>query len=210
MRGVPLRWLSTRLIVALVGAALAAALAGLGLWWWLDAQEREAVAAYLAAMKNLPADGAPAPEARAAAARELEAALARYPSSSLAPLAAYELGNLRYAERDWTRARAAWEMAAARTGSPTVRILARAGIGYTWEAERNYERAAAAFQAALEGVGPGDFQYADLLLDVARTQELAGKKDAAVETYRRLLKEVPQSPRAEEVRVRLARLGAGP
>ena len=210
MRDISLPWLSTRLIVVVVGAAMAAALAGFALWWWLDAREREAVTAYLAAMKNVPADGTPAPEVRAAAARELEATLARYPSSSLAPLAASELGNLRYAERDWARARAAWEVAAARTPSSTLRTLARAAIAYSWEAERNYERAAAAFQFALEGLGPGDFPYADLLLDLARVQELAGQKDAAIETYRRLLKDVPQSPRAEEVKVRLARLGAGP
>lgn len=204
-------WLSTRLIIVLSGALAAVLLAGFGLWWWLESREREAASAYLTAMKNLPlTDGALPAEARAAAARNLEAALARYPSSPLAPLAAYELGNLRWAERDWTRARAAWEVAAARTASPTVRTLARAGIAYTWEAERNYERAAAAFQAALVGLRPGDFEYADLVLALARVQELGGKNDAAIDTYRRLLKEVPQSPRAEEVRARLARLGASP
>jgi TolA-binding protein len=50
----------------------------------------------------------------------------------------------------------------------------------------------------------------DLLLDLARVYELGGKKDAAVETYRKVLKEVPETPRADEARARLARLGATP
>jgi len=44
-------------------------------------------------------------------------------------------------------------------------------------------------------------------VDRARTQELAGRKDEAVETYRRILKELPQARRGEEVRARLMRLG---
>lgn len=210
MLGLGGTWLSTRWIAALVGVLVAATLAGIGLWWWLETREREAASAYLTAMKNLPVNGTLSPEARAAAAQGLEAALARYPSSPLAPLAAYELGNLRWAERDWARARAAWEVAAARTTSSTVRTLARAGIAYTWEAERNWERAAGAFQAALSGLRPGDFQYVDLLLDLARVYEASSKKGAAIETYRKVLKEVPDTPRADEVRTRLARLGAAP
>lgn len=210
MLGLGRTWLSTRWIAALVGVLVAAILAGIGLWWWLETREREAASAYLTAMKKLPVNGALSPEARAAAAQGLEAALARYPSSPLAPLAAYELGNLRWAERDWALARAAWEVAATRTTSSTVRTLARAGIAYTWEAERNWERAAAAFQAALSGLRPGDFQYVDLLLDLARVYEASSKKNAAIETYRKVLKEVPDTPRADEVRTRLARLGAAP
>jgi hypothetical protein len=44
----------------------------------------------------------------------------------------------------------------------------------------------------------------------ARVQEQSGDKTAAVETYRRLLREVPQSLRADDVRNRLGILGATP
>src|SRR3989442_1787958 len=130
--------------------------------------------------------------------------------AAMAALGAYELGNVRYGERDWARARSAYEIAAARTGSPTLKALARAGIGYTWEAERNPAKAVESYHAALAGLKPGDFYYEDLLLDLARSQEQAGKKDAAVETYRRHLKELPRSPRADEIKGRLTRLGASP
>ena len=198
----------TRLLLLAAGVAVVVTLAGGGVWWWLEAREREATAAYLAVLRTLATERPPTSEARAAVARDLETVLARHPTSPLAALAAWELGNLRWAQRDWPGARAAWEIATARTASPTLRTLARASIAYTWEAERNYERAAAAFESALQGLGPGDFQYADLLLDLGRVQELGGKRDAAIATYRKILKEVPNSPRADEVRVRLARLGA--
>jgi predicted TPR repeat methyltransferase len=45
---------------------------------------------------------------------------------------------------------------------------------------------------------------------LARAQEQSGDKTAAVETYRRLLRERPGSLRADEARSRLASLGASP
>ncbi len=128
----------------------------------------------------------------------------------MAALGAYELANVRYSERDWGRARAAYEVAAARTGSPTLRALARAGVGYAWEAERNPAKAVESFQGALTGLTPADFYYEDLLLDLARTQEQAGKKSAAAETYQKYLKELPKSPRADDIKARLTRLSASP
>jgi tetratricopeptide (TPR) repeat protein len=188
-----------------------AALAG-GAWWWADAQGRRAEAAYASALAR--AEHAAGPqataEARAAAARELEATLARYPSSRMAAQAAYELGNLRFSERDWARARAAYDIAAARAESPTLRTLARLGLGYTWEGEHNWAKAVEAYTAAAAGLRPGDFGYEELTLALARAQEQAGKKTEAIETYRRFLKTAPQSLRASDVRSHLADLGVAP
>ena len=44
------------------------------------------------------------------------------------------------------------------------------------------------------------------MLDIARAQDLGGKRAAAIETYQRLLKDVPDSRRAEEFRSRMASL----
>ena len=57
-------------------------------------------------------------------------------------------------------------------------------------------------------MGPKDFYYEALLADLGRAQELAGRMPEAIATYRRLLKELPQARRAEEIRARLMRLGA--
>ena len=46
------------------------------------------------------------------------------------------------------------------------------------------------------------------MIDIARVQDLGGKRAAAVETYQRLLKDLPDSRRAEEFRSRMASLQA--
>jgi tetratricopeptide (TPR) repeat protein len=201
------RWL----LAGGVGVLLLAVL-GLGAWLWAEARERRAVGLYLEPLARLAMTrgGELSAEARAAIARELESALGQYPSASMAPEAAYELGNLRYAERDWAGARGAWEIVSAQAQSPTLKTLARAGIGYAWEAEGNLAKAREAYSQALAGVRPGEFYFEELLMALARAQEQSGDKTAAVETYRRLLRERPGSLRADEARSRLASLGASP
>jgi TolA-binding protein len=145
-----------------------------------------------------------------AAARDLEAVLGQYPTASLAPLAAYELANLRYTQRDFAGARSLYELAVSRAAAPTLRVLARTGLGYAWEAERNFPKAIEAFQANLAEVKPGEFYHGDLLLDLARVQAAAGRTDDAVATYRTFLQQAPKSPRIDEAKAALVRLGATP
>jgi tetratricopeptide (TPR) repeat protein len=200
------------MLVAVGGAALALIALVLGGWWWADATERRAAAAYAAPLSRLAEAraGALSPDARTAIANDLEATMARYPSATLAAQAAWELGNVRYAERAWERARGAWAITLARSPSPTLRTLARAGIGYAWEAEGNLPKALEAYQAALAGLRPGDFDYEELLMALGRVQEATGDRAQAVETYRRLLRELPQGLRVDDARGRLASLGATP
>jgi tetratricopeptide (TPR) repeat protein len=195
--------------------AAAAAAVGLGgaiaaVLFWQAAQERRALAAYAEILPRVQAaQGAPAsPEAKGAAMRDLEAALHRYPSAPTAAQAAYQLANLRYDARQYAAARAAYAIAAARAVGPTIRTLAQVGTAAAWEADRDYPRAAEALQTALVGLGPRDFLYEDLLIDLGRIQELKGSRADAVETYRRLLKDLPNSRQAEEIRRRLGALGA--
>src|SRR2546428_13420465 len=75
-------------------------------------------------------------EARAAAARDLEAILARYPSAAAALQTADQLGNVRYGAGQYTAAPAAYEVGLSRGATGTLRTLAQAGRGYPWEAER--------------------------------------------------------------------------
>ena len=190
------------LVVALLGAA--------GGWFWYDAEQREVSAAYAAAMTRLAAARAPqAPaEGRAAAAAELEQVIARHPSAPAVGEAAYELGNLKYDARQYAAARSAYQVALARGLTGTLKTLSRAGVARTWEAERDYAKAIEAYQALVNDLKPKDFLYDDTLMDLARAQELAGNKSQAVETYRRLLKDVPGTRRAEDVKARLAALDA--
>jgi tetratricopeptide (TPR) repeat protein len=204
-------WPETRtLVIAGVIAAVVLLAAGGG-WLWYEAQQRRVAAAHAEAMTRVLAARAPqaTAEARAAAAAGLEDVIARYPSAPTVPQAAYELGNLKYDAKQYGAARRAYEIALTRGSSATVRTLARVGLGYTWEGERDYAKAIDAYQTLVKDLGPRDFMYEDTLMSLARAQELAGKKTEAVETYRKLLKDVPASRRAEDVRTRLAALGGG-
>ena len=197
-----------------VGGAivLGVILLGAAIWYWQASRERQAAATYAAATTLARSSRGPqaTPESRALAARQLEAALQTYPSTSMAAQGAYELGNLRYADQQYAAARSAYEIALARASSATLRVLARLGIAYTWEAERQFPKAVDAFQGLLAGLKPTDGFYEEALMNLARVQELAGRKDAAVETYRRILKELPRSRRVEDIKTRLASLGAAP
>ncbi len=203
---------SWRTLAIGTGAVLAVVLLAVGAWFWNASQQQRGSAAYAATLMNHRAAEAPQAtgEARIAAMHDLERVLAEYPSNLMAPQAAYVLGNLRYATGQFDRARAAYQITLARAGSGTMATLARAGVGYSWEAERKFPEATGAFEAALSGLRPTSFYYEELLSDLARVQERAGKKDAAITTYRRFLKDLPKSPRAPEIRTRLASLGATP
>lgn len=194
--------------IAVVVVALVAA----GGWYWYSAQQHRVAAAYAAVLTRAHAAANPqAPqELRTQSTQELERVLAEHPTAGPVAEAALELGNLRYAARQYGPARSAYEIAAGRGDSPTIRILARLSIGYTWEAERDFPKAVDAYQAIVRDLQPRDFLFEEALLALARGQELAGRKPEAVASYQRLLKDVPGTRRADEVKMRLATLGAGP
>ena len=201
---------STRTIVATAGAVVLVAALGSGGWWWHRAEQHKSLAEWAQIETRLVTARGPqgTPEQRAALVTEVEQFLASNRSSALAPLAAYDLGNLRFATGQYAAARVAYELALARGASPTIRALARSELAATWEAERDFARAADLYQGLLTDLQPKDFLYEQTLLDLARTQALAGRRDQAVATYQRVLKDLPASARADEVRARLAALTA--
>ena len=133
-----------------------------------------------------------------------------HPRFSGVAQAAYQLGNLRYASGAYAQARGAYEVALAKGGPASLRVLSAVGIGYTWEAEKSYANAAAAYEAALKAMAVKTFLYEDTLMALARVQELSGKPAAAVETYQRVLKEIPDTRRSDDLKTRLATLKSRP
>lgn len=201
------RWVA----VAVVALVVLGGIAGAG-WAWYSAQESRAREAYAGAAEMLQQAQAPnaMPEARERAIAALESVVTGHPRSAVAVEAAYQLGNLRYAAGQYAQARGAYELAISRGAGGTIRTLSAVGIGYTWEAEKSYAKAQTAFDAALSGRGPKDFMYEELLIDLARVQEFGGNRPGALETYQRLLKDVPDSRRADDIRSRVASLQSQP
>ena len=197
-----------RLVLQVGAAVLVVVLIVVGAWAWYRSQESRgevALAAVTLVVQQAAAPAAP-PDARAKAIAALEAVLADHPRLSGAAQAAYQLGNLRYATGEYAQARGAYEVALAKGASASLRALSGLGIGYTWEAEKNYASAATAYEAAVKAMRPKTFLYEDALMALARVQELGGKPAAAVETYQRLLTEVPDTRRSDDLKTRLASL----
>jgi tetratricopeptide (TPR) repeat protein len=211
--GFVLSWIptlpSTRTLIIAVLVVIAVGLAALGGWAWYDASQRRVSAAYAQVNARVQAaEGAEAStEAKTAAIKDLEGLLTQYPSARMVPQAAYDLGNLRFATRNYAGARTAYELALQRGAPAMIRALARSGIARSWEAERDFAKAADAYGALVKDLDAKSFAYEESLIDWARALELAGRKDEAVAAYQRVLKDVPNARRADDIRTRLAALG---
>ena len=199
---------AARLALKIAGAVVAAGVLVTAGWLWMRTADAHGQAALAAAAELVQqADGPQAtPEARQRAITSLEQILAQHGRTSAAPVAAYQLGNLQYQAGDYAAARGAYELALAKGASGSVRTLAASGIGYTWEAEKNYANAVTAYEALVRQEHPKQFFFEEALLDLARAQALAGKPGDAIATYERLLKDVPDSGRAPDVRAKIADL----
>ena len=201
---------SWRAIALLGGVCVVLAVAIAAAWLWFAAEQRRGLEAFAAAMVKLQLSQASnaAPEAKAEAVRDLERALSQRPPAAVSSQVSYELANLKYATQEYPGSRSAYELTA-RGASPTLSRLAQASVGYTWEIQKDYPKAIEAYEKAVAPLKPGEFLYDQLVMDLGRAQELAGRKDAAIKTYRRLADD-PKSLRSDDARGRLADLGAQP
>lgn len=200
------RW--ARLALKIGGVVVALGLVVTAGWLWLRYEDARGQAALAGATEAVQQGEGPlaTPEARQKAIGLLQAVLAEHGRSSAAPQAAYQLGNLRYQAGDYAAARAAYEVALAKGAGGSLRTLSASGVGYTWEAEKNFANAVTAYDTAARGLGPKQFFFEEALLDLARAQALAGKPAEARATYERVLKDAPETRRAEDIRGRIAAL----
>jgi TolA-binding protein len=198
----------SRWILLGVGGLLVALFLGLAVSFVLQQREASARRAFAALTGTYQQAMTGGEDARLAeVAKTLTAFLKEHPRSAPAAQGWYLLGNLEYRRGAHDAALAAFGEASRRDGG-SVGALSRLGAGYVWEAKNDPARALEAYQGALQGRGPKDFLFGEALLAVARAQEQLKQPDAAIATYRRLLKEAPDSVRADEARARLAVLGA--
>jgi tetratricopeptide (TPR) repeat protein len=189
---------------------VAAGLVGVAIWGGVSsylrtqaARAEEAFATASAGYRQAIASGDET--ALAATAESLRRLLATSPPAGVARQAWYLLGNVEYRRRAYDAALAAFE--AAGSDPASIGALSRLGAGYAWEAKGDLERALTAYRAGVDR-GAKDFLFGESLLGVARVQEALKQPAAALESYQRYLKDVPGSGRADEVRGRIAQLGA--
>jgi tetratricopeptide (TPR) repeat protein len=201
---------SWRVVAIAGGAVLVLGVAIAATWLWFAAEQRRGLEAFAQAMVKVQSSLAPnaSADAKGQAIRDLEGALGQKPAASVSSQVTYELGNLKYDIQQYPGSRSAYELATRGT-SPTLRRLAQVSLGYTWEVQKDYPKALQAFESALAPLKPGDFLYQDLMMDLGRVQELAGRKEDAIKTYQRVVSD-PKSVRSDDARGRLASLGVQP
>jgi tetratricopeptide (TPR) repeat protein len=199
---------AARLGLKIAGVVLVVAMLVAGGWLWLRTEDNRGQAALAAAADVVQqADGPTATtEARQRAIATLQLVLTQHGRSAAAAQAAYELGNIQYQGGDYAAARGAYEIALAKGATGTLKTLSASGVGYTWEAQKDYPHAVTAYESTTRGLQPRQFYFEEALLDLARAQALAGKPAEARATYERLLKDVPESRRAQDIRARIAAL----
>ena len=197
-----------RLGLQALAGVLVVVLVAAGAWAWYRSQESRGLAALVEAAALVQRAEAPeaSAEARAKAITALEAVVTQYPRLTAIPQASYQLGNLKYMAGQYNQARVAYELAIAKSSPGSIRTLAALGVGYAWEAEKNYANAAGAYEGALKGLGAKDFLYEEALMADARAQELSGKPAIALDVYQRLLRDLPDSRHADDLRSRIASL----
>lgn len=197
-----------RWVVLGLGAVIVVGIGWAGWTTWKSRYESQGSMAFAQARTLVAQAQTPgaAAGARERAETALQGVIADYPRLSSVAQAAYLLGSLRFGAAQYPLARSSFELARAKAGSGSLAALAGLNIGYCWEAEKNYEAAEKAYLSAISGAKPKDFLYEEAMVGAARAQELGGKRALAVETYQRLLKDVPDSRRAEEIRSRVASL----
>jgi tetratricopeptide (TPR) repeat protein len=199
----PIRWTALGIVSILVVTVIAA-----GAWTWREHREelaqRDLGAALVTAQRAV---GSGQPADLDAAATALRQFLSGHPSARVSTQGWYVLGQVEFRRTQWEAAASAFGEAARRDRGSIGR-LSRLGQGYAYESKGDLPKALDVYQQALSGMGPKDFLYGDLLLAKARAHELAKDSPAAIATYKQYLKDLPESDRREDVRIRLALLGS--
>jgi tetratricopeptide (TPR) repeat protein len=191
-----------------VAATLVLTLIGSGIYSWFGRREaaaQRALGSVLATAQR--AIGSGQATDLDASATALQQFLASHPKTHASQQAWYVLGQVEYRRGRWDAAAAAFGEASRRDRG-SIGTLSRLGQGYAHEAKGDLARALEVYQQALGGISPKDFLYGDLLLAKARVHEQTNDSSGAIATYRQYLKDLPASDRSQDVKIRLALLGA--
>lgn len=200
------------IIAAIVLGVVAAGIAGflyyqrvqdataLALQWEAERMFREAQAVGEAA------PAAPADERFRAASDRFRAIVAGYPRTGSAPIAQYYLGNIQSELKDFAGAVAAYQELIARYPRETALVeLARLRLAYAFMAQG--QSAAARRELEALAAKPDAKQRAQALFELAKINQVEGRKDDAIAQLQEIAQHYPDSVLAPEAAVQLRALG---
>lgn len=142
------------------------------------------------------------------AASELQKVVTNFSGTQAAQEAVITLNQVRLVNGQFELAAVGLQDFLKGNPAPQYRTPANSLLGRALE---NSKRPGEAAQAYLNAAAAADVDYlkGDLLLDAGRSFTLAGERDKAIETFRRIIKDYPKSASRTEAEVRLAELTAG-
>ena len=201
-----LTWLIAGVAVAMI---LAAAVGGY--FWMRQQQDRAAEDLFYQGMKMFaqasPTAPPPRPEQLQKSVETFRKVLAQYPHSSAAPQAAYMLGNALSDLKDWNAAAKAYEDFLTRYGDHTTLVpLVYQRLAYTHLSQGKMDDAEKAFLTITKIPSAPNKDHA--LYELARIDEVFGRREGALAHYQELIKDHPRSPYTEEASIRIKTLDA--
>jgi tetratricopeptide (TPR) repeat protein len=198
-------------MLAGIAAAVIVAIAIGGYFWMRQHQDTAAEELSHHGMAMLsqasPTAPPPRPEQMQQAAETFRKVIAEYPRSSVAPQAAYMLGNLLSDLKDWEGATKAYQDFINRYGDHKSLIpLVYQRLAYAQLSQGKLDEAQNTFQMITKMSNPPNKDHA--LYELARVHEALQRPEGALAYYQELIKDHPQSPYTEEATIRIKTLDA--
>jgi tetratricopeptide (TPR) repeat protein len=204
-----MRWLVAGVAVAvLAGAAVG------GFLWMRHQDDRAAADLFYEATQRVtepsPMGAPPAPrrpEDLQKADQTFRKILSDFPNSSVAPQAAYLLGNALSERKDWDGAIKAYQDFLARFGANRLLVpLVYQRMAYAQLAQGKLDEAEKTFTAIVQMPGAPGKDHA--LYELGKINELLNRPEGALASYQQIVKDHPTSPFATEASVRIKTLDA--
>lgn len=142
------------------------------------------------------------------AASELQKVITTYAGTKAAQEAIIRLNQVRLVNGQHELAAVGLQDFIKSGPAPAYRAIANGLLGRALENSKRPAEAAAAYLSAAEATDL-DYMKAEYLVDAGRAYTGAGDKAKAIEAYRRVLKDYPESTAKTEAEVRLSELTAG-
>ena len=133
--------------------------------------------------------------------------LTDFPNSSVAPQAAYLLGNALSERKDWDGAIKAYQDFLARYGANRILVpLVYQRMAYAQLAQGKLDEAEKTFAAIVQMPSAPNKDHA--LYELGKINELLNRPEGALASYQQIVKDHPSSPFATEASVRIKTLDA--
>lgn len=202
---------NAKIIIGIAAALVLAVGAWVGLGAYFDYRSNQAANALAASFESYAkaVEGKADPAQEKAARESLAKVVEQYGATPAGVQARLALGDMLLEQSKYAEAEKALSDLCEEPDLPAAMLpLAWHGLGLSLEGQKKFGEAASAYQSAMKESGPA--LRNSFRLDLARVQEAAGDKQAAIQTYREAVAQ-PPTPRALDfARGRLVALGVDP